>query len=259
MIFLFLIPHSSRSRTISLFSSRIFFFLPHSILNSFLWNTKLFFLFKFLFPFFYSGPLITCRFPFLVLPSYFFSYYFSSMVLFPNLNLILNVTLPWVISFVTVKLPWFSSHNFFSWFLHFPFHFYLPQSFPIFFSLTVFLLLLFQCVFHLTLRVPFQWHFHIFLVFLSFTCFPSQFQFPSGVRGSPNLFQLIVVVRRPRRYYFCLLIFPWRSSFHPIVTSFAATSSLFLANDGTDHPSCGLLGRLHLVVPTFAPTLFKFS
>ena len=35
------------------------------------------------------------------------------MVLFPNLNLILNITLPWVICCVTVTLPWFSFHNFF--------------------------------------------------------------------------------------------------------------------------------------------------
>ena len=81
---------------------------------------------------------------------------------------------PLIITF----LQWeFSSHDFFSWFLHFSFHFYLPQSISIFFSLTVSLLLFFQC--------------HFFLWQLNYL----NFNFSPERRGlSSRLFQSIVIV-----------------------------------------------------------------
>ena len=134
------------------------------------------------------------------------------MVLFPNLNLIFNITLFWVICFSTITLSWFSSHNvFFDSFIScftFIFNSHFPFSFP-WLSLCYSFSVASSC----HLRIPF------------FYSFP--------------IFQSIVAIRRP-----LFLIFPWQFSFHPIVAFLVATSSIFSANDGFDRPSCGLLDWL---------------
>ena len=67
------IPHSpfvEMSYCISLSFPCLFFSLLIFILNSCLpWSAKLFIFFKFLFPLFHSGPLISCRLAFLILHS----------------------------------------------------------------------------------------------------------------------------------------------------------------------------------------------
>ena len=65
------------------------------------------------------------------------------MVLFPNLNSILNITFPWVIYFFTVTLSWFSSRDFLRDSFIFRFTFIFRSQFP--FSLPSLSLCYFFC------------------------------------------------------------------------------------------------------------------